>query len=150
TSAEPNASLDKAAPSDMSSYYPLEDVKVDLIPNAVKGAPIGKIIDPVEQHVAKDPPVVVDGHKGKGLQLNGDDALWFANVGKFSRGQAFTVGLWVWVPKGLKEGVIIHNMESSVLYRYRGYQVGIEDNKFDVRVAHDFPYDSIHLLSRQQ
>ncbi len=130
------------------AHYPLERVQNNRIPNKVVGGKSGKIIDPVVSVEAQDAPKSVNGKVGKALIINGDDALSFPGVGRFTRSDPFSIGLWVKIPNDLEQGVIFHSNKGSALYTYKGYQVSIETGRFEVKVAHNFPYNSIHLLSR--
>jgi len=131
----------------MVAHFTLDQVQNNRIPNGVQGGRPGKIIDPVYNRLSQVPPNVVAGKVNNGLLLSGDDALSFPGVGKYSRADPFSVGMWVWIPDGLTNGVILHSNKGSALYTYKGYQVSVEENLFDVRLAHNFPYNSIHLLS---
>ncbi len=132
------------------AHYPLESTRNDRISNRVSSSKSGQIIDPVFGTIAKDPPNIVQGKVAKGLQLNGDDALSFPGVGRFTRSEPFSIGLWVKIPNELEHGVIFHSNKGSALYTYKGYQVSVEDGFFEVRIAHNFPYNSIHLLSHNR
>lgn len=142
--------LANAEPTDMTSHFTLDTVSRESIPNSVANGPVGMIFDPENQTMSPQSLDAVDGVHGKGVRLNGDDALWFEGVGKFSRARPFTIGMWVWIPKDLQVGAIFHNMDSGVLYRYRGYHLCVEDGKFDVRIARDYPYNAIQLVSKSE
>ena len=129
------------------AHYTLDQVQNDHIPNNVPGGRPGRIIDPVSNRLAQAPPNVIISKVNNGLLLSGDDALSFPGVGKYTRADPFTIGMWVWIPDGLTNGVIFHSNKGSALYTYKGYQVSVEEDLFDVRLAHNFPYNSIHLLS---
>ncbi len=132
------------------AHYPLEQVHNNRVPNKVVGGKSGKIIDPVSSKEAQDPPQSTEGKVGKALIINGDDALSFPGVGRFTRADPFSIGLWVKIPNELKHGVIFHSNKGSAIYTYKGYQVSVEDGFFDVRIAHNFPYNAIHLISVEQ
>jgi hypothetical protein len=131
----------------LQADIPLEQVRNDRIPNLAAPQAFGQIIDPVFSTLAKDSPEVIDGVDGAGLKLTGDDALSFPKVGRFDRTDPFSVGLWIYVPANLEQGVIFHSNKGSALYTYKGYQLSIEEGRFDVRLAHNFPYNSIQLIS---
>lgn len=149
-SKECREALENSSPTDMTSHFTLDTVSRESIPNAVANGPVGMIFDPENQTMSPQSLDAVDGVHGKGVRLNGDDALWFEGVGKFSRAQPFTIGMWVWIPKDLQVGAIFHNMDSGVLYRYRGYHLCVDDGKFDVRIARDYPYNAIQLVSKSE
>ena len=90
----------------------------------------------------------VEGYKGKGLKLDGDDWLDLDKIGGFRRNQPFTVGVRVWIPKDLKEGVVFHSMISTELHSYRGLSLSIkENNKIEAMLAHVYPDNSITVQS---
>ncbi len=133
-----------------TAYFPLERAKNENVPNLLNPSQSGKIIDPVHGLISPDPIQFIQGKNGKGIQLTGDYALSFPNIGRFSRAEEFSVGMWVYIPKDLEKGVIFHSNKGSALYTYKGYQVSVEEGRFDVRIAHDFPYNTIHLLSKEK
>jgi hypothetical protein len=143
----PNMVVEELKPAGLLAHYALERPRNEFLINQVSTVTPGKIIDPVHSKLAESPPDEVAGAVGKGLKLSGDDALSFPGLGRFSRWQPFSVGLWIKVPADLTEGVIFHSNKGSALYTYKGYQVSISGDRFDVRLAHNFPYNSIHLLS---
>ena len=130
-------------------HFDMETATNQKVSNQV-GTKHGQIIDPVYSKLAKDPPQLVPGRFGLGIELTGDDAISIPGMGRFDRTDQFTIGLWIKVPSDLKSGVIFHNNKGSALYTYKGYQLSVENGQFDVRLAHNFPYNAIHLLSEVQ
>ncbi|MER2490723.1 DUF1553 domain-containing protein [Catenovulum sediminis] len=83
------------------------------------------------------------------IKLNGDDALYFPHLNDFKRGQSFAVSIQAWLPDDLQEGVLFHYNKAGILYNYKGFDVGIENNHWHVRLAHTYPYNAISLKSRK-
>ncbi|MEZ4776235.1 MAG: DUF1553 domain-containing protein [Bacteroidia bacterium] len=137
-----------AAPKGQMAEFPLENATNERIPNKINPSLPGKITDPVTDRIAIEPVITVKGKHGNGLKLSGDNALTFPGVGRFSRSEPFSVGLWVNIPAELKEGVIFHGNKGAALYTFKGYQVSVENHRLDVRLAHDFPSNAIQLLSK--
>ncbi len=140
------AELEKA-PAGLIAHYTLDAITKKNIPNQVNSRKNGKVADPISENLAEDEPVSVKGIKGNGVKLNGDDALYFPEVGQFMRADPFSVGLWLNVPQSLTSGVIFHSNRGAIIFNFKGYQVSIENNKLEVRLAHAFPYNSINLVS---
>ena len=134
-------------PSGLIAYYPLDAITNEKIPNLANHRKNGKVVDPVSEQIAVDAPLVVEGKQGKGVQMNGDDALYFPETGRFLRADPFSIGIWVKVPENLENGVIFHGNRGAIIYNFKGYQLSIEEKKLDVRLAHAFPYNSINLVS---
>lgn len=129
------------------AHYPLQGIRPERIENRVSKRNPGRIINPTTGQVVEETPDIVTGVVQQGLRLNGDEALSFPGVGQFARWQPFSIALWVYVPQTLQDGVIFHSNKGSALYTFKGYQLSVEQNYLDVRIAHDFPYNAIHLLS---
>lgn len=137
-----------ANPKGQIAGFSLENVSNEKIANKINPSQPGKITDPVTDRIANETPTVIKGKNGNGLKLSGDNALAFPGVGRFSRSEPFSVGLWVNIPPELNNGVIFHGNKGAALYTFKGYQVSVENNCLDVRLAHDFPANAIHLLSK--
>ncbi|PKA99700.1 concanavalin A-like lectin/glucanase superfamily protein [Flavobacteriaceae bacterium MAR_2009_75] len=88
-------------------------------------------------------PNYVDGFKGKGLKMDGDVWLDLDDLGIFQRHEPFSIGIRVFVPSDLEEGVIFHKMLGTRLHSYRGYHLNIKDNKVEILMAHVWPDNAI-------
>ncbi|VXA99174.1 DUF1553 domain-containing protein [Maribacter litoralis] len=88
-------------------------------------------------------PNYVDGFTGKGLKMDGDVWLDLDDQGIFQRHEPFSIGIRVFVPSDLKEGVIFHKMLGTRLHSYRGYHLNIKDNKVEILMAHVWPDNAI-------
>ena len=91
----------------------------------------------------------VEGHQGPGIQLDGDAWLDLDRVGIFSKSEPFSVGMWVNIPKEMKEGVIFHKCLAERLYNFRGYHVYLKNNKLEMSMAHVAPSNAITKISRE-
>ncbi|MEA5257792.1 DUF1553 domain-containing protein [Arcicella aquatica] len=96
-----------------------------------------------------DIPVFESTPKGKTMLMDGDVFLDLIEVGVFRKSQAFTVGIWVNIPKELKEGVILHKSQAERLYNFRGYHLYLKDNKLELNMAHTAPSDAITKVTKQ-
>jgi hypothetical protein len=88
-------------------------------------------------------PNFTTGHTGKGLKLDGDAWLNLGNVGIFQRHQPFSIGIQVFIPQKLENGVIFHKGVGAKLYNFRGYHLAIRDNKLEALLAHQHPGNAI-------
>jgi len=147
TFAASNDKTPNQLPPGAIAHYSLAHFQRDNIPNTLNSAKHGKIIDPITGKLSQQIPLQVESPSGKGLQLTGDDALAFPGVGRFRKSDPFSIGLWVKVPADLTSGVVFHSNKGGIIYNFKGYQVSIEENKWDIRLAHTFPYNAIHLVS---
>ncbi|AXT56760.1 DUF1553 domain-containing protein [Aquimarina sp. AD1] len=96
------------------------------------------------QFVGNQKIVLKKGYKGKGLQFDGDAWLDLDKVGVFQRSENFSIGIRVFIPKDLKEGVIFHKAQGTRLHSYRGYHLSItKDNTFELLLAHVWPDNAI-------
>jgi hypothetical protein len=83
------------------------------------------------------------GFTGQGLELDGDVWMDLETKGIFHRYQPFSIGLRIFVPKDLENGVILHKMIGTRLFSYRGYHLNIKDNKLELLMAHVYPDNAI-------
>jgi hypothetical protein len=97
----------------------------------------------------EEPVAFTDRGKGKALSLNGDVWLDLDCVGAYRKSQPFSVGIWVNIPKNLKEGVIIHKSQAERLYNFRGWHLYLKNNKLELNMAHTAPSDAITRVSKQ-
>ncbi|MCL7763961.1 DUF1553 domain-containing protein [Polaribacter sp. Z014] len=96
-----------------------------------------------QQFVDNEKAIYTKGAHGNGLSMNGDTWLELDKIGIFQRNQPFSIGIQVFIPKDLKEGVIFHKMNSPELHSFRGYHLKIKDNKLEALLAHVYPDNAI-------
>jgi len=97
--------------------------------------------------VAGDDPFFESRSNGKALHLNGDEWLDLKPVGVFRKSDPFSIGIKVFIPKDLKEGVIFHKCIAERLYNYRGYHLYLKDNKLELSMAHSAPSNAITKIT---
>ncbi|MGF1558001.1 MAG: DUF1553 domain-containing protein [Flavobacteriaceae bacterium] len=85
----------------------------------------------------------INGFSGKGLLFDGDTWLDLGKLAIFRRSQPFSIGIQVFIPSALENGVIFHKQTSTQLYGYRGYHVSLKENKLEVLLAHVWPDNAI-------
>ncbi|AZQ63108.1 DUF1553 domain-containing protein [Flammeovirga pectinis] len=95
------------------------------------------------QFSPKETPHFTAGKKGYGLLMDGDAWLDLKPVGTYKRSDSFTIGLWVNIPKELKEGVIFHKNKGYRLHSLKGYHLYLVDNKLEIVMAHTWPENAI-------
>jgi len=95
-----------------------------------------------------DAPVFEQHSNGKAIVLNGDAYLDLGPNGVFRRSEPFSIGVWVNIPKDLKEGVIFHKSMAERLFNFRGYHLYLRDNKLEINMAHTAPSNAITRVSK--
>ncbi len=113
--------------------------------NSLKPTQSGRML----RETGEEPAAFTDRGTGKALSLNGDVWLDLDCVGAYRKSQPFTVGIWVNIPKNLKEGVIIHKSQAERLYNFRGWHLYLKNNKLELNMAHTAPSDAITRISKQ-
>ena len=88
-------------------------------------------------------PVFESHGTGHALHLNGDAWLDLGTVGLFKKSDAFSIGLSVYIPSDLKEGVVFHKSTMERHFNYRGYDLYLKDNKLRLSISHTAPANSI-------
>lgn len=94
-------------------------------------------------------PVFEQRGSGKSVYLDGDVFINLNPVGAFRRSQPFTIGIWVLIPKAMKEGVIFHKATAERLYNFKGYHLYLKDDKLELSMAHTAPSNAITKVSKQ-
>jgi len=103
----------------------------------------------MKQLTGAEKPVFARRKAGQALALNGDHWLDLNPVGVFRKSEAFTIGIWVNIPKDFKEGVIFHKSNSERLYNFRGYHLYFKDHKLELNMAHTAPSNAITRITTQ-
>ncbi|WP_337040986.1 DUF1553 domain-containing protein [Emticicia sp. 17c] len=96
-----------------------------------------------------DKPVFEKRDNGQSMLMDGDNYLDLNGVGVFRKSEPFTVGIWVYIPEDLKEGVIIHKSQAERLYNFRGFHLYLKNDRFELTMAHTAPSNAITRLSKQ-
>ncbi|MBA4850002.1 DUF1553 domain-containing protein [Emticicia sp. BO119] len=87
--------------------------------------------------------------KGKAMVMDGDNYLDLNGVGVFRKSEPFTIGLWIYIPKDLKEGVIIHKSQAERLYNFRGFHLYLKNDRLEINMAHTAPSNAITRISKE-
>lgn len=130
-----------AMPTGCRAWFPLSGDLADRVDTARKG---------VMKHdagVAGDTARFVVHGGRRVLALDGDTYLDLSGAGAFRRSDPFTVGIRVWIPKDLKDGVIIHKSNAERLYNFKGFHIAIREGRFEALMAHTAPSNAIILHS---
>jgi len=96
-----------------------------------------------------DRPVFVTHNNGQAMVMNGDVFLDLDQAGVFRRSQPFSIGIWINIPKELKEGVILHKSQAERLYNFRGYHLYLKDDRLELNMAHTAPSNAITKQSQK-
>lgn len=140
----------KLARKVLTAHFDFEKESNNLFFNRINPSQKARILEPQPGKPKALDPVLTEGKKGRGLQLNGDDPLSLGSIGVFNRSQSFTVSVWIKIPENLEEGVIFHKGQGAILYDFRGYHLALRDNKLEALMAHTWPYNNIIKLSEQE
>lgn len=136
----------KAKPTAMVANFDFNNGKLT---NKVRSTKQSKF--QMRQQFARNEPIVMKkGKTGKGLYMNGDTWMDLDNVGIYQRNQPFSIGIQVYLPKDLDEGVIFHKMNSPELHSFRGYHLKVKDNKLEALLAHVYPDNAIVVQSLKE
>ena len=98
----------------------------------------------MRQHFADNQPEIYKkSPNGYGLYMDGDTWLELDKIGIYKRDEPFTIGIRVFIPEDLENGVIFHKMQGPELHSYRGYHLNIKNNKIEALLAHVWPDNAI-------
>ena len=134
--------LNKEVPHEnLQGFYDFEDSLINKVNNS-KTAILRRDWD------TKSEPLTFEKNGiGKSLYLNGDTYLDLKEVGIFRKSDPFTIGLWINIPKEMKEGVIFHKSNAERLYNFKGYNVYLKNNRLELTMAHTAPSNAITKVS---
>jgi len=88
-------------------------------------------------------PLFEKNSNGQHLKLNGDVYLDLKNIGIFRKSDPFSIGLWLYIPKEMKEGVIFHKSNAERLYNFKGFNVSMHQDRLEMTMAHTAPSNAI-------
>lgn len=134
----------KATPSNLVAKI---DFKNGSLNNSLNSSQKGKMD---RQFAPKQIAKIVEGHSGKGLELDGDAWLDLKPIGIFRRNEPFSVGIRVKLPEDLENGVIFHKNFGTRLHSYKGYQLSLNENKLELIMAHVWPDNAIVEFSKKE
>lgn len=92
--------------------------------------------------------VSVEGKRGQGVRLTGDDALTLP-VGNFTRDDPFSISLWVQTPDLKSRAVILSRSKAWTDAASRGYELLLEDGKLSVALIHFYPGNAIRVRATE-
>ena len=133
---------EKIPQAGLIAQYAFDD---GTLKNAVNPAQTGTM----KQQSGKEQPYFEKKDAGKALIMNGDVWLDLNDAGVFRKSEPFTIGIWVNIPKELKEGVIFHKSIAERLYNFRGYHLYLKDNRLELSMAHTAPSNAIAMITKQ-
>jgi len=97
-----------------------------------------------------DQPVFVGRENGQALALDGDVYLDLKETGIFRRSEPFTIGIRLFVPESLSEGVIFHKSNAERLFNFRGYHLYLKDSRLEANLAYAAPGNAITILTEKE
>ncbi len=124
-------------PNNLTAHYDFKDGKLT---NRLSPFQNGKM---ERQGAINQIPNFTKGYTDKGLKMDGDAWLNLGKVGVFQRHQPFSIGIRVFIPNELENGVIFHKGVGAKLYNFRGYHLAIKENKLEALLAHQHPGNAI-------
>ncbi len=95
-------------------------------------------------------PVFEINETGKSILFDGDSYLDLKRVGVFRKSEPFTIGMWINIPKEMKEGVIFHKSDMERLYNFKGYSIQLKGNKLEIMMAHTAPSNAISKITKKE
>jgi Protein of unknown function (DUF1553)/Protein of unknown function (DUF1549)/Concanavalin A-like lectin/glucanases superfamily len=85
----------------------------------------------------------IEGHRGDGVALSGDDPLTFPKVGHFRRWQPFSFGLWLRQESRRERAVVLHRSKAWHDAGSRGYQLLLEHGRPSFSLIHFWPGNAL-------
>ena len=89
----------------------------------------------------------VDGVRGTGIRLNGDEGIRFSGVGAWRRSDPFTVSMWLKLDGPIERAVLLHRSRAWHDAASQGWQLLIEDGRLTAALVHFWPGDMAMVRS---
>lgn len=83
----------------------------------------------------------VEGVRGTGIRLNGDEGIRFSGVGSWTRSDPFTVSMWLKLDRSIERAVLLHRSRAWHDAASQGWQLLIEDGRLTAALVHFWPGD---------
>ncbi|MBL7698539.1 MAG: DUF1553 domain-containing protein [Chitinophagaceae bacterium] len=128
----------------LQGYYTFDD---GTLRNSARAKSEGKM--KLETGGSAPAPTFVNTEKGKALLMDGDASLDLKEVGLFRKSDYFSIGIKVFIPQDLKEGVILHKSFMERLYNFRGYHLYLKNDRLELGMSHAAPSNAITKLTRE-
>ena len=125
----------------LQGYYTFED----SLKNSVNNSKVALMRQ--DWDTKKETPIFEKNSEGQHLLLNGDHYLDLKETGIFRKSDPFTIGVWIYIPKEMKEGVIFHKSNAERLYNFKGYNLSMKNNRLEMTMAHTAPSNAITKLA---
>ncbi len=101
-----------------------------------------------DNYHAKGAAKLVEGAKGKGIQLSGDDEIKLGTVGPYDRAKPFSVKLNLRVEQSYDRAVVFHRSRAWSDAASRGYELLIEGGKLSWALINFWPGNAIRVKSK--
>jgi hypothetical protein len=125
------------------------------MPRPVLHLPLDEATDGTSPDAARDRPAVlvgapalpefVEGHAGRALRFDGDNALDAPGAGDFARHQPFTVAAWIQAPAFLEDQVVLHHSMAREDAGSRGWALLLQHGHPVFRLAHFWPGNALEV-----
>lgn len=142
---EPNVSvrelLDSSVKNGLVGDYSFDDIEASGVPNAADDEQPAKL---------SGSPKTLPGKVGKALKLDGENGITFETGSQFSRGDPFTISLWLQLAERYDRAVIFHRSRAWTDSGSRGYELLVEDGKLSAGLIHFWPGNAIRVLSDKE
>ncbi|MEE2714176.1 MAG: DUF1553 domain-containing protein [Planctomycetota bacterium] len=114
------------------------------------GGAVANAADPKKPGKTSEGPKIIEGAKGNGLLLSGENNAWFPGLGAFTRHDPFTFSLWVRTPDRKGRSVILHRTRAWTDAGSQGYELLIMDGALQWSLIHFWPGDAVSIRTRQE
>ncbi|HUF63698.1 MAG TPA: DUF1553 domain-containing protein [Verrucomicrobiales bacterium] len=105
--------------------------------------------DPSKPAKATDGPAEVEGRRGRGLLLSGENNVEFRGAGEFDRCDPFTLALWMRAPERMERAVVLHRSRSWTDAGSQGYQLLLEEGRLSWSLVHFWPGNAISVQTEE-
>lgn len=126
---------------DRTGWFPLDEL-------GPKGA-LGNKADEKKPGRTVEGPTLIDGVRGKGLLLSGENNAHFPGIGAVTRHDPFTISLWIRTPDLKERAVVLHRSRAWTDAGSQGYELLIERGALKWSLIHFWPGDAVSIRDKE-
>jgi mono/diheme cytochrome c family protein len=121
------------------AHFDFDEIKDGKIANLADGKKPGKAVER---------PTLVEGKFGKAAELSGENGFTVPGIGTFTRGDPFSLSIWLTTPTHEPRMTVIHHSKAPIDAGSRGYELLLEGGHVAFGLHHMWPGNSLKVVTK--
>ncbi len=141
--------LAQADPHSLDGMIPSEGLRLHAQLNEGTGSALNLTVDGKARTVALASAVWEPGHvAASAFKAQSRSVVEVAEPGDFDKGQPFSYGAWVRLPKTDIAGAILARMDDQ--HDYRGWDLWVQNGQIGAHIIHRWPDDALKVVAKER